>query len=64
MKYMIMMFGELGAAVQDQSPEWITNMHELLVKLDGELRDNGELMASQKLTHQEHRRPLRTRSWG
>jgi hypothetical protein len=49
MKYMIMMFGGLGAAIQDRSPEWVTGMHELLVKLDGELRDSGELVASQKL---------------
>jgi hypothetical protein len=49
MKYMIMMFGGLGAAVQDRSPEWITGMHELLVKLDGELRERGELMAGDKL---------------
>jgi hypothetical protein len=49
MKYMIMMFGGLGAAVQDRSPEWITGMHELLVKLDGELREAGELVASVKL---------------
>ena len=49
MKYMIMMFGGLGAAVRDRSPEWITGMHELLVTLDGELREAGELVASVKL---------------
>ena len=49
MKYMIMMFGGLGAAIENQTPEWITSMHELLVKLDGELKGAGELVASQKL---------------
>ena len=34
MKYMIMMFGGLGAATQERSPEWIAGMHELLMKLD------------------------------
>jgi hypothetical protein len=49
MKYMIMMFGGLGAAVQDRSPEWLTGMHELIMKVDSELRDAGELVASVKL---------------
>ena len=49
MKYMIMMFGGLGAAIVDRSPEWIGGMHELLMKLDTELRESGELVASQKL---------------
>ncbi|MCI0687977.1 MAG: YciI family protein [Sporichthyaceae bacterium] len=49
MKYMIMMFGGLGAAIEDRPPEWITSMHELLVKLDAELRESGELVAGDKL---------------
>jgi hypothetical protein len=49
MKYMIMMFGGVGAAIQHRPPEWIAGMHELLVKLDGELREAGELVASVKL---------------
>jgi hypothetical protein len=49
MRYMIMMFGGLGAAIQDRSPEWITGMHELLLKLDGELRERGEWVAGDKL---------------
>jgi hypothetical protein len=49
MKYMIMMFGGVGAAVAHRPPEWITGMRELIVKLDGELRDAGELVASAKL---------------
>jgi hypothetical protein len=49
MKYMIMMFGGLGAAVQGRSPEWIAGMHETIMKVDGELREAGELVASMKL---------------
>jgi hypothetical protein len=49
MKYMIMMFGGLGATLQTRTPEWIAEMHELLMKLDGELRENGELVASHGL---------------
>jgi hypothetical protein len=49
MKYMIMMFGGIGAATQNRSPEWIAGMHELLLKLDGELREAGELVTGGKL---------------
>jgi hypothetical protein len=49
MKYMIMMFGGLGAATQDRSPEWIAGMHELLMKLDTELKESGECVASESL---------------
>lgn len=49
MKYMIMMFGGLGAAVQNRDPEWIKGMHELLVDLDHEIREAGEMVASDKL---------------
>ena len=49
MKYLIMMFGGLGAAVEHRSPEWITGMHRLLMDLDQELRDKGELVASDAL---------------
>jgi hypothetical protein len=49
MKYMIMMFGGLGPAVQGRSPEWVTGMHELLMGIDAELRESGELVASVKL---------------
>jgi hypothetical protein len=50
MKYMIMMFGGVGASLEGRSPEWISGMHSLLVGLDAELRESGELVASQKLT--------------
>ena len=49
MKYMIMMFGCLGEAIADRSPEWVGGMHELLVRLDGELRESGELVDSRRL---------------
>lgn len=49
MKYLIMMFGGVGAAVENRSPEWIEGMQKLLMGLDGELRESGELVDSQKL---------------
>jgi hypothetical protein len=45
MKYVIMLFGGLGASLDTRSPEWITSMHEFMMKLDGELREAGELVA-------------------
>lgn len=49
MKYMIMMFGGIGAAMQDRSPEWFAGMQEMIMKVDGELREAGELVASVRL---------------
>src|SRR2546430_3808076 len=49
MKYMIMMFGGLGDSLANRSPEWITQMHALLVGMDQELREAGELVDSQKM---------------
>jgi hypothetical protein len=49
MKYMIMMFGGLGAAMQDRPPQWIAGMHELMMKLDSELKESGECVASDSL---------------
>jgi hypothetical protein len=46
---MIMMFGGLGAATQNRSPEWIAGMHGLLMKLDAELKESGECVASEAL---------------
>src|SRR6266852_74064 len=37
MKYMIMMFGGLGATLETRTPEWITSMHEFMLKLAGEV---------------------------
>jgi hypothetical protein len=49
MKYMIMMFGGVGAEMATRTPEWITGMHELMMKLDTELREAGELVAGHGL---------------
>ena len=49
MKYMIMMFGGLGATMQNRSPEWITGMQELMMKLDTELKESGEVLAGHGL---------------
>jgi len=49
MKYMIMMFSGVGASMQNRSPEWISGMHALMVGLDAELRESGELVDSRKL---------------
>jgi hypothetical protein len=49
MKYMIMMFGGLGATLQDRTPEWIAGMHQLMMKLDTELKESGEVVASHGL---------------
>jgi len=49
MKYMIMMFGGLGASLADRSPEWITDMQAMMMRMDSELRENGELVDSQHL---------------
>ena len=49
MKYMIMMFGGLGAATQDRPEEWIAGMHEVHMKLDTELKESGERVASDAL---------------
>jgi hypothetical protein len=59
MKYMIMMSGGLGAAIQTRTPEWITGMHELLMKLDGELKEAGELVDGQKLVDPSQAKTVR-----
>jgi hypothetical protein len=59
MKYMIMMFGGIGKAVADRTPEWITGMHELLVKMDTDMRESGELVDSQKLMDPDRARTVR-----
>jgi hypothetical protein len=46
---MIMMFGGVGAATRHRSPEWIAGMHELMMKLDTELKESGECVASEAL---------------
>ena len=43
MKYMIMMFGGMGASLSTRTPEWIKGMGELMMTIQGELADAGEL---------------------
>jgi hypothetical protein len=59
MKYMIMMFGGVGAATANRSPEWITGMHELLMKLDTELKESGECVASDSLADPRQAKTVR-----
>jgi hypothetical protein len=59
MKYMIMMFGGLGATLQNRSPEWITGMHELMMKLDTELKEAGEVVASHGLVDPSQAKTVR-----
>ena len=49
MKYMIMMFGGLGASLASRTPEWITNMQAFMQQLDTELKESGEVVASHGL---------------
>jgi hypothetical protein len=50
MKYMIMMFGGLGASLADRSPDWITQMQTTMMPMDHELRESGEVVESRHLT--------------
>ncbi|GID27870.1 YciI family protein [Paractinoplanes brasiliensis] len=50
MKYMIMMFGGLGASLAERSQEWITEMQATMMRMDRELRESGELVESRHLT--------------
>jgi hypothetical protein len=59
MKYMIMMFGGIGAATQHRPPEWIAGMHELLMKLDTELKESGECVASDALVDSSQAKTVR-----
>ena len=59
MRYMIMMFGGIGAATQDRSAEWIAGMHELLMKLDTELKESGECVASEALADPSQAKTVR-----
>ncbi|GAA0276483.1 YciI family protein [Cryptosporangium japonicum] len=49
MKYMIMMFGGLGASLAGRSPEWITEMQTTMMKMDRALRESGEIIESRHL---------------
>jgi hypothetical protein len=49
-KYMIMMFGGLGASLADRSPGWITEMQTTMMRMDRELRESGEVVDSRHLS--------------
>jgi len=58
-KYMIMMFGGLGETLTDKSAEWISGMHELLMKTHVELQESGELVAGPRLADPSRARTVR-----
>ena len=49
MKYMIMMFGEAATMLETQPREWIVQLIDFMHQLDRDLRDAGELVASEGL---------------
>ena len=59
MKYMIMMFGGIGQAVAGRPAEWVMGMQELIMKLDHEIRESGELVESRKLSDPTQARTVR-----
>jgi hypothetical protein len=60
MKYMIMMFGGLGTTLETRTPEWITSMQEFMMKLDGELKEAGEVVASHGLVDPSQAKTVRS----
>ena len=58
-KYMIMMFGGLGASLETRTPEWIAGMHEFMMKMDAELKNAGEVVASEGLVDPSQARTVR-----
>jgi hypothetical protein len=59
MKYMIMMSGGLGASLANRTPEWITEMQQLMMSVDAELRESGELVSSQHLVDPSQAKTVR-----
>ncbi|MPZ89613.1 MAG: hypothetical protein GEU81_16425 [Nitriliruptorales bacterium] len=59
MKYMIMMFGDAATMMETQSPEWIRDMIEFMQKLDGELKEAGELVDGQGLADPSQAKTVR-----
>jgi hypothetical protein len=59
MKYMIMMFSGVGEQMPTRSPEWIQGMGEMLMGLDAELREAGELVAGHGLMDPSHATTVR-----
>jgi len=59
MKYMIMMFGDQATMMETQTPEWIKDMIEFMQKLDGELKEAGELVDGQGLADASQAKTVR-----
>jgi hypothetical protein len=59
MKYMIMMFGGVGASLETRPPEWVASMHALMVKLDTEMRESGELVSGYGLADPSQAKTVR-----
>jgi hypothetical protein len=64
MKYMIMMFAGLGATMENRTPEWIKSLHELMMKLDTEFKEAGEVVAGSKLVDPSQARTVRFQGGG
>jgi hypothetical protein len=60
MKYMIMMFGGMGASLATRSPEWIKGMGELMMTIQGELVEAGELVSGYGLVDPTQAKTVRT----
>jgi hypothetical protein len=56
---MIMMFGGLGATLENRPPEWIQSMHQFMMKLDSDLTESGELVAGAGLTDPSQAKTVR-----
>lgn len=54
MKYMLMMFAGVSEQMPTRSPEWIRGMGELMMNLDTEMRQAGELVAGHGLMDPSH----------
>ena len=59
MKYMIMMFGGVGATLSQRSPDWIKGMGELMMALQGELEESGELVSGHGLVDPSQAKTVR-----
>lgn len=50
MKYMIMMFGEAAGMMETEAPTWIKEMIGVMVQIDKDLKESGELVFQAGLT--------------
>jgi len=49
MKYMIAMFGSAEGMGESKTPEWIHDMIQFMIAIDGRLRDAGEMVYNEGL---------------